>query len=246
MQINTEFIQKYDTSIQEIVRKMLPHLHHDQLQDIKQDVYLKLIDVIDKYDDNKAKPTTWLNKVINNFIIDQIRTAKQDVLNTAISDQEPFNDELTLEQTFAQEDSFNGTTEVLKYKQDLEFYLPAIPQNFAEVFKMKYFYGMSHKEISKELGITEDNSMVTLKRATDELRKLVQSEETLDDTYNGYTLQDMYLTLEPEIMYPFKLRYSNGLTWREISELTGETFETLIQRNKKAKNEIYNRFGFSI
>ena len=111
---------------------------------------------------NPQQLVSWMEKIMVNTALEHIRKTKR---NEHI--ETPLNDEVDVEED---EKVTNDIS-----RQELLNLIQGLPSGFRAVFNMYAIEGYSHKEIAKELGITEGTSKSQYARAKTMLQQKVKS-----------------------------------------------------------------------
>lgn len=139
-------------------------------EDIFQETFIKAIMTIKqgRYTEN-GKFRAWIMRIAHNLIIDHFRQEKNE--NTVSNDD-------------AEVDLFNkaylcdGTIEDrLIYEQvlsDVKRLITYLPNSQREVLEMRYYQGMSFKEISEKKGISINTALGRMRYAILNIRKMVE------------------------------------------------------------------------
>ena len=143
---------EFSKSVRVVIKKYYRDIH--TINDIEQDAFIKIFKSINKYE-FKGSFEGWLKKIVKNLIIDGIRNKKMD---------------FTYDDKF---DCYHTTTEdMLSYDYSADEKISDIidesnklSHSYGLVFKLYYIEGLSHKDISTELGINEGTSKSNLHKA---------------------------------------------------------------------------------
>ena len=131
----------------------------DLAKDYCQSGFIKAYENFHKFDEVR-NVQSWLSRLIRNHIIDQMRGNKMkhttDSSNLSVADEEPKDPNLFMDE-YTEED----------IKKAIDMLTP----NYKKVLKMYYFEGLSHQEISDELGISEGTSKSNLHKAKANFKK---------------------------------------------------------------------------
>ena len=136
-------------------------LNREVAEDLMQDVFVKVVDKIDTFDENLGSFSGWIWQVAKNTIKDYYRKKK------AV----PLSDNIILEKEKknfleGEHDSVDGLKmdEVLDLIKDLN-------EDEQEVFSMHYLSDLPYRQISKALGRSESSLRVLVHRVNKKLRK---------------------------------------------------------------------------
>lgn len=127
-----------------------------QAMDIVQNTFIRVFENLHKFDDRKARFSTWISTIGIREAVTYLKKNQKWVLDDSVWDrvEETMNHELELSENF----------ELLKKTMDN---LPLIHHT---ILMMYYYDELSHKEIAEVLGIKESSSRSRLNRAKDELK----------------------------------------------------------------------------
>jgi RNA polymerase sigma factor (sigma-70 family) len=129
-----------------------------EARDIMQDAFVKVFTCMDQYS-SRGSLEGWIKRIVTNTAIDYFRSRKRLVF------KDEFPDEA--------EDDGPGFIESLKISDNLLLsYIKRLPDGARVIFNL-YVEGMTHKEISKKLGINEGTSRSQYKRARTLLKKWI-------------------------------------------------------------------------
>jgi RNA polymerase sigma-70 factor (ECF subfamily) len=137
-------------------------LDRDRTDDLVSEVFVRVVEKIDTYDEGKAKMSTWIFRIAHNALVDEYRRRK----DTASLDEEgldvPSGDDVLF--TIIKNDE----------RRALHSALARLPGRDREIIAMKYFAGMTNRDIALELSMNEStvSSVVwnTLKKLREALR----------------------------------------------------------------------------
>ncbi len=147
---------------------------HQLAEDIFQDVFVKAVLTMKRGNYNEeGKFLPWILRISHNLVIDTFRKNKRfptvdggpefDIFNI-IKDEDKNIDEVIIE------DQTNA--DLLKV---IEF----LPEEQKEVLKLRYFSGLSFKEISEDTGVSINTALGRLRYALINLRKLIEDHNIL-------------------------------------------------------------------
>ncbi len=143
--------------------------HRDIAEDLFQDVFIKIINSLQKgkYND-QGKFLPWVMRIAHNLVIDYFR--KQSRMRN-VRPTEEFNifDILS--------DSSRGQDEEMIRKRvhkDLNILINSLPDDQMEVLKMRYFEDMSFKEIASITNVSINTALGRMRYALINLRNLAE------------------------------------------------------------------------
>jgi RNA polymerase sigma factor (sigma-70 family) len=139
----------------------------DVAEDVFQDTFIKVINnlKLGKYkEDGKFLP--WVIRISHNLIIDYYRAKKK---NNQISTDACEYDVLASEaiKGDSHEDNIIGE----QVKNDISSLVARLPKEQREIVKMRYFWGLSFKEIAEHTNVSINTSLGRMRYALINLRK---------------------------------------------------------------------------
>ncbi len=135
----------------------------DEAKDILQDAFVKVFTNLEQYN-FKGSLEAWIRRIVTNTAIDYFRSKKRLIFKDEFH-EETEDDELNFIE------SGEITTDLIL------FYIKQLPDGARVIFNLYAVEGMSHKEISLKLGITEGTSKSQYKRARTLLKKWITEYE---------------------------------------------------------------------
>jgi RNA polymerase sigma-70 factor, ECF subfamily len=112
---------------------------HHEAEDITQDVFIKLIKVIGKYEPREVPFAAWILRVARNATLDHLRSRRS----------------VPCEEVRLQDEA--GTQIAHQRSRDLRQALEQLPQEQREVLILRHIVGLSPVEIAEVLGKTESS-----------------------------------------------------------------------------------------
>jgi RNA polymerase sigma-70 factor (ECF subfamily) len=153
-----DFDTIYDHYLPKIYRFIYYRTRHKQIaEDLTSTIFLKVVQNLNSFRHGAAPFSAWLYRVARNTLIDHARVAKPILdLETAVNvaDKQNVSDE---------------TNEVLNLEA-IKSQMTKLSDQQREIVTMRVWDGLSHKEISEILEISEGSSKVAFSRAVDKLR----------------------------------------------------------------------------
>ena len=144
----------------------------DLANDIFQDVFIKVIDKLKegKYNE-EGKFISWVMRISHNMIIDHFRkTARLKMIRS--------NDEFDIFDTIGGEEKCTETDMVrAQVFNDLKVLVTHLSLEQREVLEMRYYAGMSFREISEECDISINTALGRMRYALINLRKLQEKHQ---------------------------------------------------------------------
>jgi len=144
-------------------------------EDIFQDTFIKVIRVLEegRYVDS-GKFLSWVLRIAHNQVIDYFRQAKQqnritetdagyDILNSR-----KFSDETVEERMVSSQ-----------IEEDVRRLIDFLPEEQQEVVRMRYYMGLSFKEIADETNVSINTALGRMRYALINLRKMVKEKQLI-------------------------------------------------------------------
>jgi len=131
-------------------------------QDITSTVFLKIYQKLDGYDEAKAGISTWIYTIANNTVIDYFRTRK-------VSEEIPEDISCMreIEEDFIREEILEELAEALS----------SIPVRERDLLVMRYYHGMTLKDIAIKMGLSYANVKIVHAKAINHMRERMDIED---------------------------------------------------------------------
>ena len=147
--------------------------------DLLSDIFIKVFSKIDTFNQEKASFSTWLFTITKNVLIDYFASFNHKIQwfdEVGMQEMERYGKAHSIW------DQFQSTIEELENKSEdqtvllakIELVLDQLPKQYAEIIRMKFFFGMDNKEIAQTQSKTQGNVRVALHRALALAAKLVK------------------------------------------------------------------------
>lgn len=147
--------------------------NQDAADDIFQDTFMKAIVTIQqgRYVES-GKFQAWLTRIAHNLIIDYFRQTKnENCISNDEVDYDLFND---MKMSEANVETKMVHEQVL---DDVKMLIEHLPQNQKEVVFMRYYQGLSFKEIAEVTGVSINTALGRMRYALLNLRRLATKKE---------------------------------------------------------------------
>lgn len=147
--------------------------HQDLANDIFQDTFMKIIVMLKEGRYNEeGKFILWAKRIAQNLIIDYFRAKAK---NTKISETTFENDEFSIFDLI-REPSENIEDHLItrQIHEDLLKMLHYLPENQQEVIKLRFFDGLSFKEIAEHTDMSINTTLGRVRYALINLRKIME------------------------------------------------------------------------
>ncbi|MCM1336172.1 MAG: sigma-70 family RNA polymerase sigma factor [Candidatus Amulumruptor caecigallinarius] len=143
----------------------------DVANDIFQETFMKVITTIrqGKYVDT-GKFSAWLMRIAHNLIIDHFRQEKAE--KTISADAE---DSTILNDARLSEDSIEDDMVSTQLHEDVRRIVDALPEAQRDVLRMRFYQGMSFKEIAEATGTGINTALGRMRYAILNMRRLAEA-----------------------------------------------------------------------
>lgn len=126
---------RYADDVRRFVQSIVRDRH--EAEDITQDVFVKLMRVIQKYEEREAPFAAWIMRVARNSALDHLRSRRQ----------------IPVDEVWISEDGQERTS--FEYGQALKAALADLPESQRQVLVLRHIGGLSPNEIAERLGKSE-------------------------------------------------------------------------------------------
>ncbi len=164
----SSLIERHKRRVREYIHMMVKD--DDVTDDIFQETFIKAIRVIDegRYIDN-GKFLSWILRIAHNQVIDYFRTCKQNkqvnesdtgynILGSLRFAEKTIEDELVSSQI----------------EQDVRNLVELLPKEQREVVMMRYYSGLSFKEIAEQTDVSINTALGRMRYALINLRRMIK------------------------------------------------------------------------
>ncbi len=164
----SQLIDRHSSRIYDYVRMMVKD--RDLADDIYQETLIKAVRVIDerRYKEN-GKFLSWVMRIAHNQVIDHFRAEKQ---NKTINESAAGYDILSSQRL--SEGSIEDTLVGEQIAADLRRLVDSLPDEQQEVVRLRYFSGLSFKEIAEQTEVSINTALGRMRYALINLRKLIR------------------------------------------------------------------------
>ncbi len=160
-------IDRYKNKLFKYVKRRL-NVDNQDMEDILQDVFIKIYRNINEYDDNLIF-SSWVYRITHNHMIDWLRKNKRHV-HISIDDEE--NKLIHI----LEDENTKIDNSVLQKKEDFDILkkeISKLPQDYQEILILKFFEDKSYEEISDILKISISSVGVKINRAKKILKQKI-------------------------------------------------------------------------
>lgn len=164
----SQLIERHSRRVKEYIRMMVKDT--DAADDIFQETFIKAVRVIDngRYTDN-GKFLSWILRIAHNQVIDYFRARKQNKLTTEADAGFDMFGTLRLADRTIEDEIVSSQIE-----SDVRRMVELLPQEQREVVMMRYFSGLSFKEIAEQTGVSINTALGRMRYALINLRKMIK------------------------------------------------------------------------
>lgn len=165
----SSLIEKYSRRVRDYIRMMVKDT--DVADDIFQETFIKAVRVIDegRYADN-GKFLSWVLRIAHNQVIDHFRagraaatvgesSAGYNILGTMRFAERTVEDSIVAEQTSA----------------EVRALVEELPDEQREVVMLRYYSGLSFKEIAEQTGVSINTALGRMRYALINMRKMIKA-----------------------------------------------------------------------
>ena len=169
----SQLIERHSRRVRDYIQMMVKD--GDVADDIFQETFIKAVRVIDegRYTDN-GRFLSWILRIAHNQVIDHFRAQKQnrqlneaeagyDVLGTLRLAERTVEDEIVCEQIAS----------------DVRRMVELLPDEQREVVMMRYYSGLSFKEIAEQTGVSINTALGSMRYALINLRKMIKEKNLI-------------------------------------------------------------------
>ena len=169
----SQLIERHSRRVRDYIQMMVKD--GDVADDIFQETFIKAVRVIDegRYTDN-GRFLSWILRIAHNQVIDHFRAQKQnrqlneaeagyDVLGTLRLAERTVEDEIVCEQIAS----------------DVRRMVELLPDEQREVVMMRYYSGLSFKEIAEQTGVSINTALGRMRYALINFRKMIKEKNLI-------------------------------------------------------------------
>ena len=150
----------------------------DLANDIFQDTFVKIIVTLKEGRYNEeGKFILWAKRIAHNLIIDHFRLKSKHI---KVSETSYDNDEYSIFDLIAgKEENVEEKLVSQQIQQDLMKMLVCLPENQQEVIKLRFFDGLSFKEIAEQTNTSINTTLGRVRYALINLRKIMEENKII-------------------------------------------------------------------
>ena len=169
----SQLIERHSRRVRDYISMMVKD--RDVADDIFQETFIKAVRVIDegRYTDN-GKFLSWILRIAHNQVIDHFRAQRQ---NKSVSESEAGYDVLgTLKLA---ERTVEDAMVCDQIERDVRALVELLPAEQREVVMMRYYSGLSFKEIAEQTGVSINTALGRMRYALINLRKMIKEKNLI-------------------------------------------------------------------
>ena len=169
----SQLIERHSRRVRDYIRMMVKD--DDVADDIFQETFIKAVRVIDdgRYTDN-GRFLSWILRIAHNQVIDYFRAQKQNrQLNESDAGYDVLGSLRFAERTV--EDEIVGE----QIADDVRHMVELLPEEQRTVVMMRYYSGLSFKEIADQTGVSINTALGRMRYALINLRKMIKEKNLI-------------------------------------------------------------------
>ena len=172
----SSLIQKYESELFSFIYYKL--MDEEIANDIFQDTFVKIIVLLKegRYND-EGKFILWAKRIAHNLVIDHFRAKSK---NQKISETSYENDEFSIFDLIREpSENIEDTLITGQIMEDLHNMMRLLPENQQEVIKLRFFDGLSFKEIADHTETSINTTLGRVRYALINLRKIMEDNQII-------------------------------------------------------------------
>jgi RNA polymerase sigma-70 factor, ECF subfamily len=141
----------------------------DRAEEVLQDAFLNIWNKAGDYDSAASRPMTWMTVIVRNRALDELRRETRNVAESL--DDESFGNARDIE------DGRPDPSELLEQAADslrIRGCLDAIEGSQRQCLALAYYHGLSHSEISLQIGSPVGSVKVWLRRGLQKMKRCLE------------------------------------------------------------------------
>ena len=169
----SQLIERHSRRVLDYIRMMVKD--SDLAKDIMQETFIKAVRVIDsgRYIDN-GKFLSWILRIAHNQVIDRFRAQKQ---NRTLNESEAGYD--VLGTIRIAENSIEDDMISAQIDSDVRRLVDQLPEEQREVVMMRYYSGLSFKEIAEQTDVSINTALGRMRYALINLRRMIKEKNLI-------------------------------------------------------------------
>lgn len=169
----SQLIERHSRRVRDYIQMMVKD--GDVADDIFQETFIKAVRVIDegRYTDN-GRFLSWILRIAHNQVIDHFRAQRQ---NKSVSEAEAGYDVLgTLKLA---ERTVEDSMVCDQIERDVRALVELLPAEQREVVMMRYFSGLSFKDIAEQTNVSINTALGRMRYALINLRRMIKEKNLI-------------------------------------------------------------------
>ncbi len=164
----SQLLERHTRRVRDYVRMMVKD--NDVADDLTQEVLIKVVKVLDegRYTD-KGRFLPWVLRIAHNRVLDYFRAQKQ--VKTVSESSTGFD--ILGSKNFA-EPSIEDTLVSEQQAAEVRSLIEMLPDEQREVVKMRYYEGLSFKEIAEHTGVSINTALGRMRYALINMRQIIK------------------------------------------------------------------------
>ena len=164
----SQLLERHTRRVRDYIRMMVKD--NDVADDLTQEVLIKVVKVLDegRYTD-KGRFLPWVLRIAHNRVLDYFRAQKQ---NKTVSESSAGFDILG-SKNFA-EPSIEESIILDQRAEEVRALVEELPDEQREVVKMRYYEGLSFKEIAEQTGVSINTALGRMRYALINMRQMIK------------------------------------------------------------------------
>lgn len=164
----SSLIERHSRRVRDYINMMVKD--RDVADDIFQETFIKAVRVIDegRYTDN-GKFLSWILRIAHNQVIDHFRAQRQDKLVSETDAGYDVLGTLRLSERTVEDSMVSDQIE-----QDIRALVELLPAEQREVVMMRYFAGLSFKDIAEQTDVSINTALGRMRYALINLRRMIK------------------------------------------------------------------------
>ncbi len=164
----SQLLERHTRRVRDYVRMMVKD--NDVADDLTQEVLIKVVKVLDegRYTD-KGRFLPWVLRIAHNRVLDYFRAQKQ--VKTVNESSSGFD--ILGSKNFA-EPSIEDKLVSEQQAEEVRMLIEKLPAEQREVVKMRYYEGLSFKEIAEHTGVSINTALGRMRYALINMRQLIK------------------------------------------------------------------------
>ncbi len=169
----SELIDRHAKRVRDYIYMLVKD--RDLADDIFQETFIKVVRVIDegRYTDN-GKFLSWVLRIAHNQVIDHFRSGRQ---QQTVSESAAGYDLLGTRPLM--EDNVEDKMVASQIEADVRRLVEELPEEQREVVKMRYYGGLSFKEIADQTDVSINTALGRMRYALINLRKMIKDNQII-------------------------------------------------------------------